>query len=215
MKRTAGLFARKAIFVMLALSLAVVFYGQPAQANLVVNGSFENTAGFVPNADDTMSLAVGSTTMTGWTVINDKIAWIGPSNPWGLTASAGNYFLDLTDYYDPSPYGGVRQTINTGSGQYQLEFDLGSSNNFGIPSAITATAGSTSQTFPSTSSSNNVWKHCTMTFTASGPTTISLTGNTGLYYIGLDNVTVVPVPAAVWLLGTGLVGLVVRRRFKK
>lgn len=200
----------KTVFVLLVLTLAVVFYGQPAQAFLVTNGSFEDTTNFVANhpSDNTMTLPSGSTLLTGWTVISGEIAWIGPSNPFGLTASNGSYFLDLTGY-DTGPFGGVQQTISTVSGQYQLEFDLGSSNIYGIPSAITATAGSTSNIFTSTSSSSNVWKHFTMPFTASGSTTISLTGSTGQHYIGLDNVTVsaIPIPAAGWLLGSGLVGL--------
>ena len=53
-----------------------------------------------------------------------------------------------------------------------------------------------------------------MLFTASGPTTISFTGSQGAKYIGLDNVTVssVPLPPAVLLLGSGLVGLGLLRR---
>ena len=49
-----------------------------------------------------------------------------------------------------------------------------------------------------------------MVFTASGSTTlISLAGSEGSNYIGLDtvSVTAVPIPAAGWLLGSGLMGL--------
>ena len=28
-----------------------------------------------------------ATTMPGWTVVNNSIAWIGPTNPFGVTAS--------------------------------------------------------------------------------------------------------------------------------
>ena len=47
------------------------------------------------------------------------------------------------------------------------------------------------------------------TVTGIGPqyVTISLTGSGGYNYIGLDNVKVVPIPAAGWLLGSGLAGL--------
>jgi hypothetical protein len=62
-----------------------------ANANLLVNGSFEDAKDFVDNyGGDTMNLGVGSTTMKGWTVIGTtsgaELAWIGPTNPYGLTA---------------------------------------------------------------------------------------------------------------------------------
>src|SRR5678815_4488708 len=76
-----------------------------AHANLLTNGSFEDKTNFVGNSDDTMSLTAPSTAMTGWTVTGDSLAWIGPGNPFGLTASDGSYFLDLTDYDDSPPQG--------------------------------------------------------------------------------------------------------------
>jgi hypothetical protein len=199
---------RKVIFILLALSFLCV--QTATAANLVVNGSFENTTGFVPDIYDTMSLSPPSTTMNGWTVINAELAWIGPSNPWFLSASQGSYFLDLTGYQNASPYGGVEQTISLAPGNYRLSFDLGSSVYWQIPSKITATAGSTTQTFTSTNtSSNNAWETFTMDFTATGSTTISLVGDFAAYaYIGLDNVSVTaPLPATTWLLGSGLLGL--------
>ena len=194
-----------------------------AQATTVINGSFEDTTGFVPNSDDTMRLSVGSTAMPGWTVVNSGLAWIGPSNPFGLTASNGSYFLDLTDYTDKAPYGGVSQsTIATVSGtKYLLSFDLGSSTTYGTPSAILAQAGSTSGTFTSTLLGLNNWETETLLFTATGPVTvISLTGASGDKYIGLDNVSVTsvtPLPAALPLFagGLGVIGLLARRRTRK
>jgi hypothetical protein len=38
-----------------------------------------------------MTLPVGSTGMPGWTVAgSEALAWIGPANPFSLTASAGS-----------------------------------------------------------------------------------------------------------------------------
>ena len=77
----------------LVLGIAVLCMALPSQANLLQNGSFE-TGNFVPIADDTMPLSLGATDMTMWTVIAADLAWIGPSNPFSLSASDGNYFLD-------------------------------------------------------------------------------------------------------------------------
>jgi hypothetical protein len=202
-----------------------------AQAATVINGSFENVTNFVATTtppasatDDTMRLLAGSTAMPGWTVVNSGLAWIGPSNTFGLTASNGSYFLDLTDYTDTSPFGGVSQSIATVSGtKYLLSFDLGSSTTFGTPSAITAQAGSTSGLFTSTLLGSNNWETETLLFTATGPfTVISLTGASGDKYIGLDNVNVTavgatPLPAALPLFagGLGVIGLLARRRRRK
>ena len=158
--------------------------------------------------------------MTNWTVVgNSPIAWIGPNNPFGLTASNGNYFLDLTGYSDSSPiFGGVSQTIPTTPGTtYALSFDLGSSTTYnpsgtaGITSTATATVGNTTQTFNFTTTLANEWTTETMFFTATSnlsSTLITIQGSTGDKYIGLDNVSVseasavVPEPASlvVWSL---------------
>ena len=200
---------------------AVALVSTAAQA-VVVNGSFEDTAGFVNQGNDTMSLPAGSTTMTGWTVVGGvgaSLAWIGPTNPFSLTASNGGYFLDLTDYRDSPPFGGVSQSISTTiGGKYLLSFDLGSSAQYRAPDSVFAAAGSTNGIFTSQNTLNNIWEHETLLFTATSTSTlISLTGNSGSAYIGLDNVNVssaVPEPStwAMMILGFLGVGFVAYRR---
>lgn len=204
-----------ALFTALSLGAAT-----PAGANLLANGSFEN-GGFVNQGSDTMSLAAGSTAIDGWTVVTDTVAWIGPTNPFGLTASAGDYFLDLTNYQAGAPYGGMRQTVATIVGAtYLLSFDLGGSNFWGRPDGITATAGATSVTFTTpTTGTNNDWYGESMTFVAtSASTTITLQGQSGINYIGLDNAAVelvsLPVPEPPgWLLMAAGLALLVRNTF--
>jgi len=208
-------------FVTVAVLLAT---GASAGPNLLTNGSFEDTTNFVNQSNDTMDLPVGSTLMPGWTVAGSHyLSWIGPTSPWGLTASNGSYFLDLTGYIAGPPFSGLTQTISTNLGSaYQLSFDLGSSSLWGLPSAIQASAGSASKLFTSTLTGSNNWEAETLNFTATGSTTvISLIGAVGYNDIGLDNVSVqlgngpppsMPEPASLVLLGFGAAGIVLARR---
>lgn len=205
-------------------AIAIVCAAGASHANLLSNGSFE-TGTFAPPSNQTMSLNIGSTAITGWTVGSDLLAWIGTGNPWSLAANDGDRFLDLTDYSFGAPFGGVAQTITiTAGATYSLSFDLGSSNRWGRPSAILASAGGTSTTFTSALVGGvNDWEHMTMKFVASGPsTTISLRGATGQNYIGLDNASVdfvsgVPEPDtwAMSLAGLIFVGGMARLRRRR
>ena len=139
----------------LAAIALLAFGGIASASSIVTNGSFENTTNFVDNTgQDTMRVPQGnSTDMPGWTATGQigrtaDIAWIGPTNPFGLSASDGSYFLDLTGYQDTPPYGGVEQSLTTIVGAtYSLAFDLGADSSSGVPAGITATAGSSSTNF--------------------------------------------------------------------
>ena len=222
------------IWGLLAMGAAAAFCADdPAQANLLANGSFENGT-FTNQGNATETFSAGNTTMPGWTVTGRQLSWINVGNPWGLSAEDGNLFLDLTAYNAGAPFGGVTQTIATTPGQqYDLSFFLGSRTDLwgGPPVSIMTTAGSASQTFTDNASHNvSTWTHEDLRFTASGTsTTITLLGTAGFNYIGLDNVSVdcvgatctggprsggaVPEPATAGLLGLGLaVVAFVRRR---
>ena len=200
-----------------------------AQANLLTNGSFENTTNnFVGDSNDVDEVAISSTTIPGWTVTSNDISWIGPTNPFGLLASDGSYFLDLTGYHNSVVNGGIEQSLVTQVGAtYLITFDLGSSPQFGLQDGLLLTAGITSQSFASTNggTSNNLWQSESLSFTATDPNTlISFVGNLGQNYIGLDNVVVTqtsvgttPLPATLPLFATGLgaLGLLGWRRKRK
>ena len=195
-----------------------------AQANLLTNGRFEQGA-FVDQGNDTETFTAGATTMTGWTTAGNYVSWIGPSNPFGLTAEDGSYFLDLTGYQAGGPFGGVTQTVATNPGQqYDLSFYLGSRTDLygGPPVSIQASAAGVSQTFTDSASHDvSTWTLESFTFTATGTSTaITLLGTAGDAYIGLDNVDLeagavaaVPEPGtyALMLAGLGIVGFMARR----
>jgi PEP-CTERM motif len=101
---------------------------------------------------------------------------------------------------------------------YRLSFDLGSSDLVGRPAAITASAGSRSETFTSPlSGGDDDLQTVTMEFTSEASSTVvTLQCQAGAFYIGLDNavLTAVPEPAAgaLALVGLTAVASMVRRR---
>jgi hypothetical protein len=218
------------------ITILLALVSVKANASLIANGSFENTnKTFVGDGNLVDELSSGSTTIPGWTTINGvPTAWIQNGNPYGISASDGSYFLDLTGYSNVGTYGGVSQSFATVAGSsYVVTFDLGYGGNstaFGGPVSVLVSAGGSSGTFTSASGSPNpaVWDPETFAFTATGSSsTLSLIGKStaGGFYIGLDNVDVelgtatttsssVPEPGTYTLLLTGMsfLGCAARRR---
>jgi len=208
----------------------IVLAGVDAHANLITNGSFENTNNtFVGDVNRVDELLSGSTVISGWTTTNGtQTAWIENGNPYNIPAADGQFFLDLTGYADVGTYGGVTQSFATVSGtSYVATFDLGYGGNsgfFGGPVSVRATAAGTSSTFTSGAGAPNpaVWDLETFNFTAtSSLTQLTIIGLTtrGGEYIGLDNVNValansaVPEPVYAPLLAViGLLGYAAWRR---
>jgi hypothetical protein len=187
----------------LALSLsATLLAGGVQAANLIQNGSFETASdGSTLPTGNGSQLPSGNTDIADWTVFGgpgfDGVAWLPNSNGYGVNTPFGSYFLDLTGYNDTAPYFGVEQTISTVAGQnYSLTFDLGVDQSSGIyngPVSVTASAGSTSQVLGpyDPAGVGNQWGAFTLNFTASSASTlISIQGEQGDQYIGLDNVAV-------------------------
>ena len=209
-KRTKGGNTVKKILAGFVVGLLVVGMTGTASANLIINGSFEMGT-FSNQGANVMTLPVGATDMLGWTVVIADIAWINTPNSWGISASTCDFFLDLNGYDNAFPFGGVSQTVTTAIGQqYTLSFDLGTgpSGVFGAPISVMASAGSASQVF--TLDLNDTWQTFGFDFvTQEAGTLISIIGNSGTQYIGLDSVslTMVPVPATILLFGSGLLGI--------
>lgn len=182
----------------------------PVQAaNLIQNGSFE-TANVNPNPGDFIRLDAGSTVITGWTVSQGTIDYIGTY--W--QASEGSRSLDLSG----ANAGGIQQTFNTTVGEtYRVTFDL-AGNPDGNPTIkemrVSAGGSSADFSFDTTgkSRSNMGWVSNSWDFTATGTTTtlefISLTNS----FAGpaLDNVSVIAIPepsSVLGLLSLGVLGI--------
>ena len=75
--------------------------------------------------------------ITGWTVVTDTTAWIGATNPFGLSASDGSFFLDLTNYQAGRA---VRRHVanhcDDPGRDLSLTFDLGGSTFWGRPDSL-------------------------------------------------------------------------------
>jgi hypothetical protein len=200
-----------------------------ASANLVTNGSFETFTG-VFGGDGGAQLLTTSTALTGWTIVGGEIAILKSPNNYNLTPSDGNNFLDVAGYSNSGFPKGISQTISgLDVGQsYSLSMDLGirngacvsGGNNCIGPVQVSATIGSSSQTFTyNSATAGNNWGNFGFDFQATASSMLlqikGVSLPSGAQYIGLDNVTlnpVVPLPAGLWLLGSGLAGLGLRIR---
>lgn len=189
-------------------------------SNLVINPSFESYSGSFQSSG-AGRISVGSGDLTGWSIVNQDTAIIKNSNIFNLTSSDGENFIDLEAWGNTDFPKGISQTLNglTIGRTYSFAMDLGIRNgscgSFGDvchgPVQVTASVGGSSQIFTHSSSNlGNIWGTYGFDFTATDTNMLlTILGESvpaGNHYIGLDNVAVnaVPIPAALWLFGTGL-----------
>ncbi len=187
----------------------------------VTNGSFEDPA---VGAGHFTTYFGGSTSITGWTVLGDRVTVISTSyTESGITFNAqdGGQWMDLTGPASNSASNGVSQDLATSTGQlYRLSFYVGSATDNSTIFASTvdlsidggARVGFTNPTAPR---STLDWQLFSVDFVATSDLT-NITffngsaSNNNL--AGLDNVTlqVIPGPSAAAILG--LSGLMASRR---
>jgi choice-of-anchor C domain-containing protein len=192
-----------------------------ANAYLIVNGSFEQGPDMLGLM---IVLAGGSTAIDGWTVTREGIDYKG--NYW--KASDGERSLDL----DNSPgFGGIMQTFETTPGvRYLVTFDMSGNPyaDFNDPPIkwMRVEAAGQSADFSHNASGywydDMVWVNHSWWFTAAANTTSTTLEFYSLHTLddgysewcgpALDNVSVVPEPATVALLGLGALSLLRRKR---
>lgn len=204
----------------LAVALATAPFS--ANANLLLNGSFENGT-WTASGAGWMTVAPGSTAITGWTVGGVGVDWHNSVEFQPI--QNGQYAVDLNHAGGGLPdTGTISQIFATLAGQtYHLSFYLaGPNQGFPDPRLVNVNVNGVDTVF-SQSASNNLdlnWGLRGMDFVATGSSsTLTFSSLNGAGYWGpvLDNVSVdavVPEPASLALLGLGFLGLAFSRRKK-
>jgi choice-of-anchor C domain-containing protein len=185
-----------------------VFANTTVNANLLTNGSFETGT---PSPPINTFVGFPPYQIDEWTVTSGAVEWIG-SGYWD--ASDGDHSIDMSGGSPAS----IATAFDTIIGEtYTVRFDL-AGNTDGGPTikVVDVSVADIVNTFTfditGQSRSNMGWTPTSFNFIANATTTeLEFTGkSTGAYGAAIDNVSVnlVPIPPAIWLFGSGMLGLI-------
>jgi choice-of-anchor C domain-containing protein len=197
------------------------------------NGSFEHGSPIATPAPCFVILPIGSTNITGWTVIRGDIDWQSP----GCGVQSATDGIATLDLVGDQSVGGIQQTFDTLPGAtYQVSFDL--NGNYGAgpvikPLQVTVAGVTQNYTFSTAGETvanvGTYWVTKTFTFVASASSsTIAFVSDTTGQGVNagavIDNVRInqagpsdVPLDWAQWaaallILGAASIVLVRRRQ---
>jgi hypothetical protein len=204
------------------LATALAAPSVASASNLLVNGSFEDLGGAVPEGWGGYTYYAGALQqLPGWTVDFGSVDVTTNASSWS-PASNGSNSLDINGWNA----GQISQGFDDVAGRlYKVSFDY-SRNAAGAPDPATADVVAGGQSAHVSSPHNTtlfgtpnhmLWQSRSFTFVGTGHDSIRLTatipGNGGVFF---DNVSVAGVPEpAAWALmvgGFGLIGGALRRR---
>jgi|LGVF01.1.fsa_nt_gb hypothetical protein len=205
----------------------LTFASTQAQGSLITNGSFE--IGDYNNNDsdprpDIMLITPGMDNITAWNVTGSQgVHWL--LFPLGVTTD-GTYAVDMQGEYPPPLSSLWTEFATTAGASYILSFDAFTGNS--INTATVSVGSLIDQPFTGggpgsleTGTADALFSHYEYAFTAMSTfsrLTFQVTSTDGFGPV-IDNVSVVdtpvPVPATIFLFGTGIAGLAATRIRRK
>jgi len=188
-----------------AAAIVGLFLSSATHANLIVNGGFEEPIIVGEPGSSGSYEHRNGTELTGWNSFSSSRGIVHFNSLYQAGPSEGEQAVQIENAGD-----WISQDFTTIVGQaYQLSLDGWRYATASTLSTLSVTVGPISTTLEGPT---DTWVNYMLNFTANSPiTTLKFESLAGLnQFPQIDNVSVnsVPIPATVWLFGSGLIGLV-------